>query len=723
MKQGRWFLVWLVVLLSACSTDPERKKATYMAGGERFFAKGDYHAARIELLNALKLDPKFERAHYRLAETCLKLGDLRCAHGALRATVQLNPKNSGAQLQLAGLLLAARQYTEAKALAEKLIAADGKNAAAHSMLGGIHAATGDVPNAIREFQTVIELEPQRAERYLNLGAVYVSASRPAEALDVYRKAIQVDPKSSLAHAALGRFHFTQGKAAEAEAEIRKAIELDTRSVDPRISLAALLRATGRVGEAEKGFAELKTVAPDDPQAYRALGLFYLSRNEKQKAIGEFRVLLRSKPKDNPVKAFLIEALLDTQQIDEAEALNRELQKSDMKNPSALFAGRIYLARGKYQDALTELQSAVTAAPQSAMAHYYLGVAQNAAGFPLQARPSWSRALELQPGLNEPRIALAELELRNRNHEQALRLAGDALKANPNLASGHYVHARALIAEGETKQAQSALETALQRDPVFVPALRLWGGFRINEGKSAEFLQRLLTLVALHPQNADLRSMLAALHLRLKNLPEAEASAREALKLGGAGSEASTILAQVHVAQGSISKAKQVLEAGIAANPRSATNCLALAALFEEESNWEQAKKLYEKAHQIDPKSPLAANNLAYFYLEHGGDVQQALSLAQAANRGMPGSPQTADTLGWAYYKSGSHDLAITHLKTCTEKAPENYTYRYHLGMAYMAAGYSESAMESLRRAIAGNPNARFVPSARAALAKISGNGN
>jgi cellulose synthase operon protein C len=49
---------------------------------------------------------------------------------------------------------------------------------------------------------------------------------------------------------------------------------------------------------------------------------------------------------------------------------------------------------------------------------------------------------------------------------------------------------------------------------------------------------------------------------------------------------------------------------------------------------------------------VVANQLAYIYLEHGGDVNVALGLAQQAKQKMPDSPNVADTLGWAYYKSG-----------------------------------------------------------------------
>jgi predicted Zn-dependent protease len=71
--------------------------------------------------------------------------------------------------------------------------------------------------------------------------------------------------------------------AEGEAELRAAIELDPHAVLPRLSLAQVYLATGKMADAEKLCAELKTIAPDNPEAYRALGLFYIFTGQKEKA--------------------------------------------------------------------------------------------------------------------------------------------------------------------------------------------------------------------------------------------------------------------------------------------------------------------------------------------------------------------------------------------------------------------------------------------------------
>ena len=489
---------------------------------------------------------------------------------------------------------------------------------------------------------------------------------------------------------------------------------------PRLSLAPVYLATGRVADAEKLCAELKTIAPDNPEAYRALGLFYIFTGQKEKAADEFRAIVKSKPKDTTVKMLLIDTLIELGQIKEAEVINKELLKANPGDPQGLlFNGRILIAESKYKQGLTELEKGLKGEPKSAPGHYFLGVAQNALGFPSQAKSSWTRALELQPRMTDAQLALADLDANSGNYDEALRLAGDALKANPGLLPVHLIRAKALLAKGDKKEGETELQAALDRDPVSLPALTMLANLRIAERRSPEVLQRISKLVEQYPQNAGLHFLLATVYFSLNDLGKAEASAKQAIKLGRQRSDGYSLLGDIHAAQGSVENAKADLQAAIDRNPHEVANYLALDTLYEKEGNWERAKKICEKAHQVNPDSPLVANNLAYLYLEHGGDVNVALSLAQMVRQKMPNSPETADTLGWAYYKLGSPESAVVQLKECAQKDPNNPTYQYHLGMAYMAARHFDLAQRSLQKALRDNPDFADAANARAALAKIS----
>ena len=399
-------------------------------------------------------------------------------------------------------------------------------------------------------------------------------------------------------------------------------------------------------------------------------------------------------------------------------------KSNPADPQALLSsGRISIVEGKYQEALAALQKALKSEPESASIHYFLGVVQQSLGFFDLAKSSFTDALKLNAQMPEAAVALAAIETRSGDYESALRLASDVLKTNPNLSSPYAVSAQAWLAKGDVPRGEDLLETALSHDPASLPALAMLVSLDVRRGKAQEAVKRVSKLVEQYPQIAGLRFLLAVGYFSTKDLEKSEANVRQALLLDPKTPDAYSLLSSIELARGFVEKAKAHLRMAIEVNPRNVTNYIALGIQYEKEDNWEEAKKLLERAHQVEPESPQVANELAYFYVEHGGDINISLSLAQMAKQKMPDSLHAADTLGWAYYKLGAHDSAIAQLRECVQKAPNNPVFQFHLGMAYTAAGHRDFAAQALQKALKNDPNFQFAASARATLAKISNSSN
>jgi tetratricopeptide (TPR) repeat protein len=706
-------------LLASCSSDPNRQKLKYLNSGESYFKSGKYQDAVIQFRSALEIDRRFAEAHYQLGRAYVALRNPGSAYRELTESVTLDPSNSDAQLEFASLLLGRRQFDQAQSVAQKVLDARPGNVRALTILGEKHTLTQDFPKAIQEFQKVVALEPQRVENYAALGAAYGAAGRFAEAEDTYRKAIETNPKSAQAHMSLSQFYFSQGSMATAETEMQIACGLDPSALPPRFLLARILLAMGKSADAEKVYADLKKTAPKEPQAYRALGSFYASSGQREKAIAEFRSLLTAHPKDSAVKEQLVETLLDLNRIAEAAPLNLEVMSANPTEPRGLESqGRILLSQGQYVKARSALEGAVKAEPNSAPPYFFLGLAERGAGLPDLAKISFSRALELQPQMAQASAALASLTVKSGNGDEGLRLAENARRADPNLPSAYLAGAQAQMAKGDARQAETALQDTLRRDPASLPALATLLNLYSQEGRMQEGLQRIAGLVQQYPQNAGLRFLLGVAYFGLKDMEKSEANVRQALTLDPKTPDAYTLLANIHLARGAVEEAKADLRAAIAAHPRSLLNYMALVTQYEKEGNWEEAKKLCEKANDIDRSSPVVAAELAFLYLEHGGDVNAAVSLAQIARQKMPDSPITADALGWAYYKLGSVSSAVAQLKESSEKVPNNPVYRYHLGMAYIASRQFDLAQQSLRAALRTDPQFPYAANARAALEQI-----
>src|SRR5690348_3935198 len=114
-----------------CSRDPNVRKQKYFESGQRYFQKGRYREAAIQFANALQVDGRFVDAHYRLAQSYMKLQNWSSAYEELDRTVQLDPDHTDAQLDMANLLLLSNDYKSAQEHIDTVLAKDPNSAPAH----------------------------------------------------------------------------------------------------------------------------------------------------------------------------------------------------------------------------------------------------------------------------------------------------------------------------------------------------------------------------------------------------------------------------------------------------------------------------------------------------------------------------------------------------------------------------------------------------------------
>jgi tetratricopeptide (TPR) repeat protein len=148
--------------------------------------------------------------------------------------------------------------------------------------------------------------------------------------------------------------------------------------------------------------------------------------------------------------------------------------------------------------------------------------------------------------------------------------------------------------------------------------------------------------------------------------------------------------------------------------------MGLAIIYDMQKKYDKAKEYYQKVLKINPRFAPAQNNLAYIYVETGGNIDEALTLAQSAKEQFTDDPHISDTLGWVYYKKNIFARAIVYLKEANEKITDNPVIKYHLGMAYFKNGDKENAKKELRKALELNPRFPGAEEAKDTLAIVNG---
>jgi uncharacterized protein HemY len=108
--------------------------------------------------------------------------------------------------------------------------------------------------------------------------------------------------------------------------------------------------------------------------------------------------------------------------------------------------------------------------------------------------------------------------------------------------------------------------------------------------------------------------------------------------------------------------------------------------------------------------------LAWLYLQHDGPHTEPLRLAQLAKNQQPDGPHINDTLAWGYYKRGWYPSASELLESLVAKNPKASTYKFHLGMTYIAEGKADLGRQMLQNALHSGLEGDDARDARNALA-------
>jgi len=743
----------LVVVLVGCSRDPNVRKQKYLQSGTEYYQKEKYREAAIQFLNAIQVDSRYAEAHYQLAQCYLRLGIGSAAYQELLRTVDLQPDHWKAQVDLGNLLLGAREYKQAQERAELVLQKDPNNVDAHILLANSLAALQNLPASLREMQAAIQLAPDRPRSYLNLGALQLGAKEAPAAEQSFRKALALDPKSKQAVLALGNSFQSRSRWQEAEQQFRRAIELDPKDPVAWKALAMLYVAQHKMEEAERLLLQARKDLKDNSEGYRMLGDFYFSFGNTDKALAEYASLYQEHPQDLRVKKNYIKLLIVKDRLDEATKLNDEILKANAREVDALvYRGQILNRQNRSSDAIPVLEAAIKVEPDNAPAHYHLGVASAAVGNSGRAESEWREAVRLRPTMTTAHLALSEVALRKRDldllassTEQLIngepsspmgyvlraivhRVKGDiagaeadlkkAIEVAPQNPVGYSQMGQWRLAQKRFPEAEKLFEQALERDPNFAEALEGLLGVYKAQNQPAKALARVQAQIVKAPQNSAFHMLLGLAFMDAKDSKNAEAALQKAVELNQNNMDAFLLLAQVQAAQGSIDRAVASYERSIQRNPRDARMYVMLGALEETRGNWQKAQELDQKALQVQPDYPLAANNLAYLMLEHGGNVDVALTYAQVARRGLPDASSTADTLAWAYYHKGAYGSAIDLLQDAIKRAPQNATYLYHLGMAYWKNNDQARARQYLSRALELNPKFQKAAEIQQVLAQL-----
>ncbi len=368
------YIALVVLLAPGCATDPQKAKLKYLESGQRYMKKHDYNSAVLQFRNAVSQDRRFVDGYYNLALAFLGNRQPRDAFAALSAAFEIDPNRVDVRLGLARIQLAAGNLKEAADHANFIIGREPANGQAYQLLGGALAAQKDTEGARRAMEKAIELAPKEPVLRVEYGLLLASAGNLKDAEASLNKATEVAPDHIPGWLALAGFYRSQNRIQEAEQLLQTARDRNPDAVPIYLAAADLLLAQSKTEALDALLTKLRD-RQRKPETALALGDFFTSRGQPDRAVAEYRRGIEIAPNNIDLKIRLVEYHLAAGQIDEAEKWNSAILKEKPKDVRAGIArGRILLARNQREEAIAELRKQVSQERESSEAHYFLAEA-------------------------------------------------------------------------------------------------------------------------------------------------------------------------------------------------------------------------------------------------------------------------------------------------------------------------------------------------------------
>jgi len=446
--------------------------------------------------------------------------------------------------------------------------------------------------ALKDAEKVIRADPRDPRGYNLQGAAYLGKKDDANARKSFEKALEMRPGDVPTLMNLARLDLQRKDSASARKRYQAILKKNLKYIPAMIGMSNAEAIVNNDKEAVAWLEKAKASDPGDVAPRLALANYQHLRGNDQAALAEATETLRRHP-DQPDVLYLL--------------------------------GRIQIARGETADAVSTYTRLASLTPTSPAAYFGLGMAQIKAQDFSSAGESLKKAIALRPDYVEAIDALASLDVRAGRNAEALKLARDLQKADPQSAAGPTLEGDVLMSQNRPADAVKAYVS----------------GFKLQ--------QTNLLAIKLH-----------AAHLKAGNEKDADATIEQWLRDHPDDDIVWAYLAGINFQSGRDESAIKQYERLVKRHPKDVASLNNLAILYQRHND-ARAIATAERAYSLLPNSSTVTDTLGWILLERG-QTARGLELLKKAAAGAGVKAEVRYHLAVGLAKSGDKASARKELQ-------------------------------------------------------------
>ncbi len=592
--------------------------ASLLLAGQLHYLRREFERARDALQRYLGQLPGNTAAKKLLAATYIELKQPQKAVDLLGPLAAQAPNDPQLLAMLGTAHMSQRDFQTGRSYLDQAAELAPDAAAIRTQLAVSHLATGDSADAIAELEAVVESNPEFSRADVLLILTHFQNREFDKALSAARTLADKQPANARVQNLLGAAYEGTKDVVMARRSYHKALELNPDYVTAALNLARLDLIDGKRDEARVAYEAILEHHADQPLALVALAKMASEDGRTQEGIALLERARERNPRAVQPRLVLASYYLRRGNANETLTIAREAYGLAPQLPAAaLLLGRAQIANGLSDDAISTLSELAERYPASVEAHMQLALAYGQKRDAENTRRALERVLALAPGNPLATLGLGNLALRTGKADEAMKIARELQKTQPQSPAGFSLEGDVLMAKNAPREAASAYATALDKAPASVTVLKLYAAEK--RAKKSQASTRLSDWLEKHPNDAAVRLAYASVLHQSGQKAQAVAEYERVLKTQPGSVLALNNLAWLYFETGD-PRALEIAERAYNRAPNRAEIIDTYGWLLVKSGAIEQGLRLLEEAASLNP------NN---------GDIRYhlAAALAKAGDQG------------------------------------------------------------------------------------------
>ena len=708
----------LALLNEILAAEPGNERAGVLKGEVLANGKKDVPGALEAYRKVLAANPKSLSANTSIITILFEQGKAVEAKAQFDELKKLAPNHPETLFFEAQIAFADKDYKRTREITDRMLKMMPDNVRVLELAGAAEFRMKQYTQAEFFLGRALKGAPGLLRARHLLAQTYLRGNQPNKVIEVLQSVLESKSVDGTTLALAGEAWVQMGETKKSDAAFQAAAKAAPNDARVRTSAAMAQLARGNSGVA---IAELESIASGDKGARADLALISarLAQNDipgVMKAIDGLERKMPEAPLPHNLRGRVL--LLKRDIPGATKSFEVALSKDASYFPAIASLAAIELAGGKPELARKRFEDVIQAQPKNFQA--YLALAELSArtgGSPAEVVKLMRDAVRADPGQPTPHLVLIGHLLSAGEGKSALEAAQAATAALPNDLAVMDALGRAQLAAGEGNQAVTtfkklaalqptnpmhqvrladahaaakdnenaarALRRALEIKPDLVAAQRGLVALALIDKRPQDGLTLARAMQKNNPKDAMGYSLEGDVEASRRNWDGAVAGYRNALQRAGTTDNAVKLHSALRRADKNADAAKMAADWS-KANPKDAGFRYYLGDVALATSDWAGAEAHYRGVLELQPKNPLALNNVAWLMVKQG--KPGALPLAEKANEMLPDRGPLLDTLAGAQAAENQLPKAIETQLKAVALSPNDPSMKLTLAKYYVKSG-------------------------------------